>query len=303
MGGEKTMLWQCRDRTIEFVPNSCLIMGILNVTPDSFYDGGQFFKEKDAIARIDQLIAEGADIIDIGAESTRPASMPITAEEELQRIIPVLKYLSSLNLKDILISVDTYKAKVLKKLVEYPIHIANNIYALRKYEQDNFVNDEEYARIVKQESLALVLMHMQGTPTTMQNNPLYKNVVKEIIDFLKERIEYAKEIGIDQERLCIDPGIGFGKLVSHNIEILQNLSKFCELLKRPILIGLSRKSFIGKILDIENPKGRLYGSLGGNIMAFLHGACILRVHDVKETKQCLEVVQAILKYSPNLQIE
>lgn len=278
----------CRDRKLILKNNTILIMGILNITPDSFFDGGKFYSEKTAIKRIEKLIDEGADIIDIGGESSRPQSKPIPYKEELKRILPVLKFIEKLNIKNILISVDTYKPEVLKEIAQYKVHIANNIFAL----QCPYVNNEEYARVVKDLNLGLVLMHIKGTPQTMQINPSYKNVVKELLVYFKEILNYIEKIGIKRENIIIDPGIGFGKLCEHNISILKNLKKF-KIFKRPILIGVSRKSFIGKLLNLDKPQDRLYASIGANIAGMVNGSNILRVHDVKETKEALQMYKIL----------
>ncbi len=286
------MYIKCRNRIIRFTPYKCFIMGILNITPDSFYDGGKFFKYKDAKERVEKMISEGVDIIDIGGESTRPGSKAISEKEELERILPIIKFIDKLNVKNILISVDTYKSKVLEEVLSYNVHIANNIFALRTTYENRIINNEKYAQIVKEKDLGLVLMHMQGTPSTMQIAPYYKNVVNDIIHFFSERLEYIKSIGIKKENVIIDPGIGFGKSYKHNIQLLKNLRKFKKF-NRPIMVGVSRKSFLGKMLGLNIPQDRLFGSLGANIASFLNGANILRVHDVKETKQVIKAFKAI----------
>ncbi|MFN7181864.1 MAG: dihydropteroate synthase [Planctomycetota bacterium] len=287
--------WHCRNRVIKFTTKQCLIMGILNITPDSFYDGGRFFKDKDAQKRVEELIEEGTDIIDIGGESTRPGSKPISAQEELTRILPLVKFIDKLNVKKILVSIDTYKSQVLQECLAYNIHIANNIYALRKIYENKIIDDERYTDIVREANLGIVLMHMQGTPLTMQLAPRYKNVVREIKDFFSARFRYIKKKGIKRENVIIDPGIGFGKLYKHNIQILKNLRKFKKF-RRPIMIGVSRKSFIGRMLDLDNPEDRLFGSLGVSLASILNGVNILRVHDVKETKQIIEAFRSIYEF-------
>lgn len=281
---------RCRDKKCIIRSGEFLIMGILNITPDSFFDGGKFYKEKNAIKKVENLLQEGTDIIDIGAESSRPHSKPISDKEELKRILPVLKFINTLNIKNTLISIDTYKTNVLKEAAQYKIHIANNIFALRCPYEDN----EKYAQLVRDLNLGLVLMHMQGTPQTMQNNPSYKNIVKELLYFFRERIQYAKNMGIKTQNIIIDPGIGFGKLYQHNLSIIKNLKRF-GIFKRPILVGISRKSFIGQLLNIDNPQERLYGSLAANLVCILNGANIIRVHDVKETKQMLMAYKILTK--------
>lgn len=280
---------QCGNKTLQIKEGSSLIMGVLNITPDSFSDGGKFYKEIDAKKQVEKLINDGADIIDIGGESSRPGSTPITEKEELKRILPLVKFVYKLNLKNLLISVDTYKTNVLQEIAQY-IHIANNIFGLNC----PWENNENYAKLVKEYNLGLILMHIKGTPQTMQYNPSYRNVVKELLSFFKNRLKFVQDIGIKAKNIIVDPGIGFGKLYEHNIDIIKNLYRL-KILKRPILIGISRKSFIGTMLNIKKPQNRLYGSLGANIACFLNGANILRVHDVKETKETLQTFKALYK--------
>ena len=258
-----------------------LIMGILNVTPDSFYDGGRYSNFKQAVERALQMVEEGADIIDIGGESSRPGANPVGEKEELERVIPVIKKLAS-RIKA-LISIDTYKAGVAKEAIDVGASMVNDISALRM--------DEKMANIVKSSGVPICLMHMQGSPRNMQKNPRYKDVVSEIFAFLKERIDFCEQAGIDIEKTIVDPGIGFGKTVLHNLEILKNLDQFRSL-GRPIMIGVSRKSLIGKVLELE-PEERLEGSLASAIWCMMKGASILRVHDVKETKRAVKMVEAI----------
>jgi len=258
-----------------------LIMGVLNVTPDSFYDGRRYSNSKQAVERALQMVEEGADIIDIGGESSRPGSNPVEEREELERVIPVIKKLASrINAP---ISIDTYKAGVAKRAINVGASMVNDISALRM--------DEKMANIVRSSGVPVCLMHMQGTPRNMQKNPRYRDVVSEIFTFLRERIEFCEQAGIDMERTIVDPGIGFGKTVLHNLEILKNLDQF-KSLGRPIMIGVSRKSFIGKVLRLE-PEERLEGSLASAIWCMMKGASILRVHDVRETKRAVTMVEAI----------
>jgi len=259
------------------------IMGILNITPDSFSDGGRFFdRPEEAIEYALKMEEEGADIIDIGGESTRPGAKPVSLKEELRRVIPVIKILSK-RLK-IPISIDTRKAKVAKEAIEAGASIVNDVSGLRY--------DEEMRKIVAYYKVPLIIMHMKGNPQTMQRNPFYKDLISEIIDFLEKRINLAEEAGISRENIIIDPGIGFGKTVEHNLMILKNLYQF-KVLGRPILIGTSRKSFIGKILNLDVNE-RLYGTISSCCLAVLKGANILRVHDVKEVKEAINLLDAIL---------
>jgi len=258
-----------------------LIMGVLNVTPDSFYDGGIYDNLNKAVERGLQMVEEGADIIDIGGESSRPGAKSVEEKEELERVIPVIKKLAS-RIK-VPISIDTYKARVAKTAIDAGAAMVNDISSLRM--------DEGMANILRSSKVPVCLMHMQGTPRNMQRNPRYKDVVSEIFAFLRERIDFCEQASIDVEKTIIDPGIGFGKTVEHNLQILKNLDQF-KSLGRPIMIGVSRKSFIGKVLQLE-PEERLEGSLAAAIWSMTKGASILRVHDVKETKRAVEMVEAI----------
>lgn len=261
-----------------------LIMGILNVTPDSFADGGRFFKLTDAVTHAKQMAADGADLIDIGGESTRPGAEPVPVDEELRRVIPVIKAIRQE--LDIPISIDAYKAEVAEQALEAGANLVNDISALRF--------DEQMKEVVAKYKVPVVLMHMRGTPKTMQQNPTYKDVVKEIMAFLRERIEAAASAGIARENIIVDPGIGFGKLGWHNLEILRRLAEF-RALGCPILVGTSRKAFIGQILKTEVSE-RLEGTIASVIISVMHGADIVRVHDVKEVKRAVEIADAI-KYS------
>ncbi|MEO0088359.1 MAG: dihydropteroate synthase [candidate division WOR-3 bacterium] len=261
-----------------------LIMGILNLTPDSFYDGGRFRDVKEAVDYAVKMAAEGADIIDIGGESTRPGSEPIPLKEELNRILPVLKELKKRI--SIPISVDTYKSEVARICLNEGCEIVNDISGLQF--------DKKMAEIIAQYNAYCVIMHIKGKPKTMQKRVHYKDVIQEIYDYLKERIAYAINKGIKREKIIIDPGIGFGKLLEHNLEIIRRLEEF-KTLNQPILVGHSRKSFIGKILNYDKPQERLYGSLGCAVLLALKNVNILRVHDVKATREAIKVCEAIMK--------
>ena len=258
-----------------------LIMGVLNVTPDSFYDGGRYGNLRKAVERALEMVEEGADIIDIGGESSRPGANSVEEKEELERVIPVIKKLSS-RIR-VPVSIDTYKSGVAKKAIDAGASIVNDISALRM--------DEKMAKVIESSGVPVCLMHMQGTPRNMQRNPRYKDVVSEIFAFLRERIDFCEQAGIDIEKTIVDPGIGFGKTVLHNLEILKKLDQF-KSLGRPIIIGVSRKSLIGKVLQLE-PEERLEGSLASAIWCMTKGASILRVHDVRETKRAIKMVEAI----------
>lgn len=264
-------------------PDKTLIMGILNITDDSFYDGGIFKNIDSAVKHAKQMEKDGADIIDIGGESSRPGANPVSEEEELKRILPVIKKLKTV-LK-IPISVDTYKPKVAEECLKSGAAIVNDITGLR---------DKNMAKVIAKYNAAVVIMHMKGNPKDMQVSPVYKNAVREIKAYLKKKINEAKKHGI--RNIIIDPGIGFGKTVKHNLEIIKNLEEFKKL-KVPVLIGVSRKSFIGKILNLSVNE-RLEGALAAASIAVYNGADILRVHDVKETVRAIRIVNAVK--SPNL---
>ncbi|NPA52928.1 MAG: dihydropteroate synthase [Aquificae bacterium] len=272
------------------------IMGILNVTPDSFSDGGNFYKDVDrAVSRASKMLEEGADIIDIGGESTRPGAKQITQEEELQRVIPVIKAIRKELGDNFLISVDTYKAPVAQASLDAGADIVNDISGL------SF--DKNMPKVVARYDCPVVINHIKGRPEDMQKGEIYyDDVVEEIINFLDTQINYAKNYGIREDRFIIDVGIGFGKKVEHNVEIIKRLEEF-KILGFPILIGISRKSFIGTILknllsylDIPSPKDRLFGGLGATAIAVLNGANIIRTHDVKETREFLTMLDVIRGY-------
>jgi dihydropteroate synthase len=254
-----------------------LVMGILNITPDSFSDGGKYLTFSEALKRAHEMIEEGVDIIDIGGESTRPGSEPVSADEELKRITPIIEALKRES--NIAISVDTYKPEVMKEVIDMDVAMINDVYALT---QPGAID------IIKKSNVGICLMHMQGTPKTMQVNPTYQNVVSEVQLFLKARADLLINEGIDRSRIILDPGFGFGKTFEHNIQLLQGLESF-QSLKLPLLVGLSRKSFIRKILNGEHDD-HLSGSISAAIFSVLKGAKILRVHDVKETKSALKII-------------
>jgi len=261
-----------------------LLMGILNVTPDSFSDGGIYFDPYKAADRALEMEEEGADIIDIGGESTRPGSKPISVKEELKRVLPVIERLKG-KLK-IPISIDTYKAEVAKQAIEAGACIVNDISGLKF--------DHRMASIVAEHKVAVILMHIKGTPKDMQKNPKYNNLLKEIYDYLKDSIKIATEHGISDDRIIIDPGIGFGKSVEDNLKIIKYLDKFSELGK-PILVGPSRKSFIGTILGGLPPLKRIEGTAAAVAISVLKGANIIRVHDIKIMLPVIKVAEAIKK--------
>ena len=253
-------------------------MGILNVTPDSFSDGNLFFDAGKAINHAKQMVKEGADIIDIGGESSRPGSEPVSEEEELRRVSPIIK-----KLKDeinVPISIDTYKPKVAEECIKLGASIINDINGLR---------NEEMIKVAAKYKVPVIIMHMKGSPKTMQENPIYKDAVKEIKEFLSQQIKKAKQAGINN--IIIDPGIGFGKKLEHNLQIFKRLGEFKEL-KCPILIGPSRKSFIENITGLPVNE-RLEGTIATVSISILNGANIVRVHDVKECKRAAMVADAV----------
>jgi dihydropteroate synthase len=257
------------------------LMGILNVTPDSFSDGGRYLDPAKAVAYGVELADEGVDIIDIGGESTRPGARPVSAEEEIERVIPVLRGLRR-NVS-IPLSIDTYKADVARAALDEGADVVNDISALRF--------DPAMGPLVATEKVPVVLMHMQGTPQTMQGRPYYRDVLEEVKGFLSSRIRFALEVGIGPEQIIIDPGIGFGKNLNHNLTLLRGLSTLSSL-GQPILVGPSRKTFIGKILGL-GPEDRLEGSLAAAVAAVLDGANMIRLHDVREARRAIRIADAL----------
>ena len=258
------------------------IMGIVKVTPDSFSDGGEFLDPQRAIAHGRQLGAEGADMLDIGGESTRPGAAGVTAEEELARVGPVVDALAGD--EGPAVSIDTSKFAVAEAALGAGAEMVNDVTALR--------SDPDLAGLCAERRCEVVLMHMLGDPRTMQENPVYEDVVDDIKAFLAERIEFAISQGIEEKRIWIDPGIGFGKTLEHNLELHRRLGELAEL-GRPIVFGSSRKSFIGKLTGTEVDE-RLGGTIASNVIAYANGAAMLRVHEVAPTRQAIAVADAIL---------
>lgn len=256
------------------------VMGILNVTPDSFSDGGQFSRIDSALRQAEQMIADGATIIDIGGESTRPGAKEVSVKDELARVIPVLKAINARF--NIIVSIDTSKAAVMSEGITYGAGIINDVRALQ--------NEGCLTVLAQDQGVGICLMHMQGLPRTMQHNPHYVNLIDDITIFFQERILACTQAGINRSRLILDPGFGFGKSLEQNYSLLANMAKF-QCLDLPILAGLSRKSMIGNLLNREINE-RLAGSLATAIIAAQQGARIIRVHDVKETVDALKVLQA-----------
>lgn len=256
------------------------LMGIVNLTPDSFYEKGRSCSTKDAILVAERHIDEGAEILDIGAESSRPGSRPIPEELELQRLLPVVSEISKRF--DVAISVDTYKPRVAERVLQAGATIINDITGLQ--------NTPEMAKVIALSKAGVILMHMQGTPKTMQDGPCYENVIGDIKKYLQKSINMAENAGI--EKIVIDPGIGFGKTLTQNLELIRRLEEFKELGK-PVLLGISRKSFIGGVLDLPVEE-RLEGSLAATVIGVLKGARLIRTHDVQATGRAIKMAQAIM---------
>ena len=262
------------------------IMGIVNVTPDSFSDGGEFLDPQRAIAHGRELAAEGADVLDVGGESTRPGAAGVTAEEELARVGRVVDALAGDEGPPV--SIDTSKLAVAEAALEAGAAMVNDVTALR--------SESELAGLCAEHRCEVVLMHMLGDPRTMQENPVYDDVVDDIKAFLAERIDFAVSQGIEEERIWIDPGIGFGKNVEHNLELHRRLGEFSDL-GRPIVFGSSRKSFIGRLTGAQVDQ-RLGGTIASNVIAYANGAAMLRVHEVAPMREALTVADAILQPDP-----
>jgi dihydropteroate synthase len=257
------------------------VMGVVNVTPDSFSDGGVSYRAEDAVSTARRMAAEGAALVDVGGESTRPGARPVPLDEELRRVMPVLEALEG----SVTVSIDTAKAEVARRAVELGAVLVNDVTALRA--------DPELAGVVAESGSYLCLMHMLGEPRTMQVDPRYDDVVAEVAAFLEERLRVAVDAGIAEERICVDPGFGFGKTVEHNFELLRRLDEIAAL-GRPVLVGISRKRALGRILgDPEATTGPLSASLAAAVAAYERGATILRVHDVRETVEALTVAAAV----------
>lgn len=264
------------------IARSVRIMGIINVTPDSFSDGGSFFDSGAALDQAHSLIDQGADILDVGGESTRPYAEPVALDDELQRVIPVIESIRSIS--DIPISIDTSKAEVARQALATGADIINDVSAVRK--------DPEMIEVVKRSNVELIIMHMQGTPGTMQDAPHYDDVVEEVISFFKERLSFLEDGGIDPNRIIIDPGIGFGKKLKHNLKLLNNLDRLSEL-GRPVLLGHSRKRFLGDLTGLDADQRDSVSSVV-SALSLEKNVSIFRVHDVEATRQALEVARAIL---------
>jgi dihydropteroate synthase len=275
------MLFLARNHTFEF-PRPALLMGILNVTPDSFSDGGKFLDPEAALQHALKLVAEGADIIDVGGESTRPGADEVSEADELRRVIPVLQRLHTR--VTVPVSIDTMKPNVARAALEAGASIVNDVAANRE--------DPEMWQVVATAGAGYICMHMRGTPKTMQQKPQYHDVVDEVAGFFSDRLQLLRESGVNPDQIVLDPGIGFGKTADHNLELLAHLDAFSAF-ERPLLIGVSRKSFLGKP-DGSGPNERLPAALACACLAIAGGAHLVRTHDVAETRQALRLTEAIV---------
>jgi dihydropteroate synthase len=264
-----------------------VVVGILNVTPDSFSDGGDFFDPEAAAEHAAAMLDEGADMLDVGGESTRPGSDPVSQEEEIRRVVPVLKRILSVR-PEAVISVDTYRSGTAKAALKAGASLVNDVTALR--------GDPGMVSLIEEAACPVILMHMQGEPKTMQKEPNYQDVVGEVRDFLAERAEYAVAAGVRLENIIVDPGIGFGKNLEHNLALLRNLDALVDL-GFPVLIGTSRKSFVERITGVQEARDRVFGTVATTVLAFEQGATFFRVHDVRANRQALAVAEAVLHTS------
>jgi dihydropteroate synthase len=273
--------WRCGRFLFDFASrNRPIVMGILNATPDSFSDGGKYRTVKDALAQAELMISQGVELIDVGGESTRPGAEPVSLQEELDRVLPVIEGLKDCGVP---LSIDTYKAETMRQALRAGVHCVNDIWALR---QEGAVN-----AVLESPNCGIVLMHMQRDPVTMQFHPKYRDVLAEVKQFLSERADLLKAQGVEHERIAIDPGFGFGKSLEHNLKMLSNFQSFEEL-GYPVLAGISRKSMIGKITG-KDTNERVAPSVAAAIMAADRGAKIVRVHDVPETVDALKLWEAV----------
>jgi len=277
------MIWQIAGRAVDLSRHS-IIMGVLNVTPDSFSDGGEFFTTGKAIEHGVRMAAEGAQVIDVGGESTRPGAEPVSTEKELARVLPVIVKLREK--VSALISIDTTKAAVARGALEAGASIVNDVTGGR--------GDPAMMKLAAEKKAGFIIMHMQGTPRTMQENPHYDDVVSEVADFFRQQYARALECGIDSMAIAFDPGIGFGKTVEHNLELLSNLSRL-RVHDRPIVVGVSRKSSLGKMIGSAEMSDRLAPTIAFTALLRERGANVLRVHDVKENVAALRVTERLLE--------
>jgi dihydropteroate synthase len=281
MGGMTERAWRCREHVLPLGQRT-LVMGIVNVTPDSFSDGGMFDDAAQAVKHGLQLIADGADILDVGGESTRPGSDPVGTEEELRRVIPVIEGLHAES-PSAPISIDTRHAAVARAAIDAGAVIVNDVTAAA---------DPEMLPLVRDSAAGLVLMHMRGEPKTMQEHPVYDDVVSEVRDFLASKIGAAAAAGVPRDQLCVDPGIGFGKDLAHNLTLLHEIGTFAKL-RVPVLVGVSRKRFIGQLTGVDDAAERVGGTAGAVAWCAARGVDVVRVHDVREMTRVVRVVDAI----------
>jgi dihydropteroate synthase len=279
------MLWKLKDRTVD-LGRSGIVMGVLNMTPDSFSDGGKYLNQDAALQHASEMISEGAAILDIGGESSRPGADPVPVEEEIRRVIPTLRIIRSA-FPGIILSVDTTKSATAREALLAGADIINDVSAATA--------DSEMAAVLKQSGTGIILMHMQGTPKTMQINPTYSDVVAEVFEFLKQRTEALVDQGIDRQSVAIDPGYCFGKLLAHNIALVRNLKKFKEI-QRPIVVGVSKKSMIPQLLSQPRlpMKDRIWPTVAFTSILREEGAHVFRVHEVKPNLDALRMTEAIL---------
>jgi dihydropteroate synthase len=261
-----------------------VLAGVLNVTPDSFSDGGDFLDPERASARAAAMLDEGAQIIDVGGESTRPGSDPVSPEEELRRVVPVIRGIMA-ERPEAIVSIDTYRAGTAEAALQAGASVVNDVSALRR--------DPGMPDVVADAGCPVILMHMLGEPKTMQRDPHYDDVVREVRDFLAGRAERAVAVGVEEENIILDPGIGFGKTLEHNLVLLRHLDSLVEL-GFPVLVGASRKTFIGKITGVEEARERVFGTVAANVIACARGATFFRVHDVRANREALAVAWAAL---------
>lgn len=278
---EDTFVFDCAGRKL--VLDKPVIMGILNTTPDSFSDGGKWDSIDKALFHAEEMIEQGAEIIDVGGESTRPGSDPVSVKDEKRRVVPIIEAIRE-RFPGIFISIDTYKSQVAEEALDVGADIVNDISGLHF--------DENMVNLVAVRGVPVIVMHINGTPKNMQRNPHYKDVVKEICEYFEVTVNYALSKGLKKTQLILDPGIGFGKRLEDNLQILKRINEF-KRFGLPILLGASRKSFIGAVTGEENPEERVAGSLASVVRGVLNGVRILRVHDVKETRQFLDMLMAI----------
>ena len=279
-GPAGVLKWKCRDRVLE-MGRRPLIMGILNATPDSFSDGGSYTDIDSAVARAVEMLGEGADIVDVGGESTRPGADAVGVDEEIRRVVPIVERLAART--DAVISVDTMKAVVAERALNAGARIINDVSAL--------TYDRDMESLARDTGAGVVLMHMQGSPRTMQADPRYGDVVEEVRGYLCDRVDCLVSSGLDRQALAVDPGIGFGKKVEHNLDLLLGIDRICSI-GVPVVVGLSRKSFLGKLTDRPVDE-RLAAGLAGLVYSVLEGAHVMRVHDVAASRDAARIVTAL----------